>query len=841
MECVAVTAVAIVIALIFAIRAATLATRRVEALEQRLRSVELLLRAGIQPRAAEPAKAPPPVAPPAASVSAVSLAIPKEARPTATAVQAQGVERNITTRIATWLGAIAFFLAGAFLVKYTFDAGLLGPMVRVSLGGVFGAALIGAGEFLRRRDARIAEGLTAAGIAVLYAATLAAQSLYHFIGVTTGFALLAAITGLAIAFSLRTGPFVALLGLIGGFVTPGLIGSEDPRPGPLFVYFLLLQAGLAGVSRRRDWWALRPIAFAAAMVWVGLWLATPRGTLDGAWLAPFVIASLALLVFSADARTAARSGYRGVEALAALAAMVALGSVVRASGFSLTEWGFVGLLGGGTIVAARLDLRHLHLPWMSLGLTIVLLILWPRQQVSVDVSMYGWLCLGLGLIYGAGGTAALWRARTAGLFGALSCCGGVAAVLLAYDGLPLAPAGLSWGALCVTVAALYAVAAAPLVSPAVRAKLGDGPPAAMLTAMTALASLAVGIDFERRLIPVAWAIEVPLLALLFAWLRVAALKHLSAALLVIALASLLLPDMLSIPIGTTPIWNWLLYGYGVPAVALAAAAWIYHRAGESSLSPPLQSATALLLFVLATLETRHFFHREYLTESRLLLAESSSYVSVWLILASLSALAARGPTLIVARGSTQGLAVLSMFVAAVFLLLMQNPLWNNTSLGTAPAWNLLSLYGLPAVLLLALGYFVRGWPAPGLARGVAIGGIVMLFALVNLEVRQWFYGEILQGPSPTGAELYAYSAAWILFGLALLAIGILSGSPAARWCSLVVMLLAAGKVFLVDTAGLRDLYRVISLLGLGASLMLLAFVYQRFVFRDPKESLNAER
>ena len=38
-------------------------------------------------------------------------------------------------------------------------------------------------------------------------------------------------------------------------------------------------------------------------------------------------------------------------------------------------------------------------------------------------------------------------------------------------------------------------------------------------------------------------------------------------------------------------------------------------------------------------------------------------------------------------------------------------------------------------------------------------------------------------------------------------------------------------MFLFDTAHLADLYRVFSFLGLGLSLLLLAYLYQRFVFR----------
>jgi uncharacterized membrane protein len=47
------------------------------------------------------------------------------------------------------------------------------------------------------------------------------------------------------------------------------------------------------------------------------------------------------------------------------------------------------------------------------------------------------------------------------------------------------------------------------------------------------------------------------------------------------------------------------------------------------------------------------------------------------------------------------------------------------------------------------------------------------------------------------------------------------------------MLAAVSKVFLYDMAALVGLYRVFSFLGLGASLLLLAYLYQRFVFRVP--------
>jgi uncharacterized membrane protein len=56
-----------------------------------------------------------------------------------------------------------------------------------------------------------------------------------------------------------------------------------------------------------------------------------------------------------------------------------------------------------------------------------------------------------------------------------------------------------------------------------------------------------------------------------------------------------------------------------------------------------------------------------------------------------------------------------------------------------------------------------------------------------------------------------------------------------RWASLVVVVLAMGKVFLLDAAVLTGLYRVASFLGLGLSLMAIGYVYQRVLFRRPAE------
>ena len=50
--------------------------------------------------------------------------------------------------------------------------------------------------------------------------------------------------------------FIAVLGLLGGFLTPILLSSGQNQPIPLFSYLLLLNVGLAWVAYKKRWPAL---------------------------------------------------------------------------------------------------------------------------------------------------------------------------------------------------------------------------------------------------------------------------------------------------------------------------------------------------------------------------------------------------------------------------------------------------------------------------------------------------------------------------------------------------------------------------------------------------------
>jgi uncharacterized membrane protein len=64
----------------------------------------------------------------------------------------QNFEERIGTRWVVWVGGLTLALGGFFMVRYSIEAGLIGPGVRVMLGGAFALALLAAGEFLRRKE-----------------------------------------------------------------------------------------------------------------------------------------------------------------------------------------------------------------------------------------------------------------------------------------------------------------------------------------------------------------------------------------------------------------------------------------------------------------------------------------------------------------------------------------------------------------------------------------------------------------------------------------------------------------------------------------------------------------
>ena len=199
------------------------------------------------PRQAEMAHVPPEDAPDAIPDWAAGQSVPPIASATGgDARPGTSLEERLGTRWAVWVGGLALGLGGLLLVRYSIEQGLFGPGARIVLGALFAAALIAAGEWFRRTEARlpvetiptahIPSVLTAAGTVAAFGTIYAAHALYDFIGPALTFVLLGVVgIGTMLAAALH-GPALAGLGLAGAYVAPMLVSSDKPNPWPVVIY-----------------------------------------------------------------------------------------------------------------------------------------------------------------------------------------------------------------------------------------------------------------------------------------------------------------------------------------------------------------------------------------------------------------------------------------------------------------------------------------------------------------------------------------------------------------------------------------------------------------------------
>lgn len=762
--------------------------------------------------------APEPVAPPVSPARPVSL------------------EERLGARLPVWIGSIALALAGAFLVKYSFDKGLFSPTVRVAFGVMFGVGLLGAGEWMRRSNERVAQGLSAAGVADLYACFLAGVHLYGLIPPGVGFGLMALTTVVAVVLSLRQGIMVALIGMIGGFLTPYLVRSGEGGVRGLFAYLLLLQVGLLVVSRRRGWQEVGALSIGGGLVWTVIWMFNPFKPGDEIWLGLFLLLSVVSTLIACLSGAPRDTGVRSVLPVwvAAGGGLLAMALVADRGGYDTAEWGLFGLIAAGTLVLARLRPAFRPLAWVAAVVGIVLLGAWGTGLEEGDAGRFLVTAAALGALFAGGAYLASWGDEKPGQWGALSVISGLFLFLIAVaatEGKVERPLG----AVALGIAALYLIAALPVAR---RRPAMDPMLASLAVAVTAFVSLAVPLELERQWLTAAWAVEVVALVWLAGRFQLPVLSGLARAVAIGVMIRLLLnASVLDYPIGDHPLVHWLWYGYGVPVLAFVAAAVLARRRqGDHQFATLLEAGALAFAFVLVTLVIRQLFHPGDPGSGEVALAEWGALIAVWAamgwgLLAANRRLPERLPSL---EWGAQIILLVSAAAMILGPLLSDNPLWASEPVGETPVFNLLLwVYGVPAVLFaLAAAELRRRETRLPLAPAFSILVLVLAFALVSLEVRQVFQGNVLSGPTTSVVERWSYSAAWIVFGAALLMLGVARRGKMLRYASLVVMLLVIGKVFLYDMANLSDLWRVFSFLGLGVSLLALAWVYQRFVFRE---------
>lgn len=193
----------------------------------------------------------------------------------------------------------------------------------------------------------------------------------------------------------------------------------------------------------------------------------------------------------------------------------------------------------------------------------------------------------------------------------------------------------------------------------------------------------------------------------------------------------------------------------------------------------------------------------------------------------------------------------ALFALVAFRLLLDKDVLHMQARGIIVLNWLLYTYGVPAACFILGSSWLRSvevekhdpWERqlygekPRLSTGISFIGLILIFALINLEIADAFSkGEYVEFKWERDyARDLVTSLAWALYAVALLLVGMWRQNRALRFVSLGFLVLTIAKVFLFDLSNLRGVYRPLSFLGLALSLILVSLLYQRFVFQKDKK------
>lgn len=766
-----------------------------------------------------------------------------------------GFEQFLGTKMLVWLGGLALALAMGFFVHHAFKNNWVTPEIRLIGGAAFCLVLLGCADFVRAKADAVAQAMSGAGIAGLYTVIYSANHFYGFIGSPLDFLLSVVVTAAAVVLALRHGPFTAVLGMLGGFVMPVLLRTGEPAGGTFFGYLILLQLALVAVGRRRHWRWLSVLSLVFGTLWGGMSALNLFPVTARVWPEGLFFGMAAVYVFAAwptkcssQKTTPVWLGFVGVSV-----SLLLMLAHVSSGQYEPRGLGMLGLLAAAALILARLDTRFIRLPWAALAAVAGMLMAYSTwgQRGSPMAEHFVAGFAGAAGAYAAvlvlGAWACMWRSRQTATWAWFSLVSGVVVFGLVLAGLwDVVADGFAWWALAAGMAALYTVMATPrFVSLKRSGGIPELDPAvgvwAVGSALFAGVSVALAGYDDMPWMRLGWAALALMVWAIFVRLGIAALRGVVLVLTALVGICVIYPGPFFTPLAETPVWNELLLGYGGSAVVLGVIAWWTYRRNDRELSEMVQGiGLVVVLFTPAVLIRHGFVGDDW--EAGYSLYESATHAVAWLALGIIYVMlgTAWRQRVIAVGGALYG--VVGTLVAVVGSGLILNPLWNHDPVGTGLVFNgLIFVYLMPALLALGLGVLLGKEKMPlgksvGQLRGLlSVACLLLVFAWVSLNVRQGFVGPVLhlQASTMTSAEWYAYSVAWVALGALLLLIGVITGRATSRWGSLALMMLAVVKVFIFDAAELRDLYRVLSFLGLGFSLIALGYVYQRFVFKKP--------
>jgi len=213
---------------------------------------------------------------PAAPEAQIPAAVAAMASPASDA-QSEPIQWELLVgrRALGWVAVVSLIFGMAFFLRYAIQNEWIGPLGRVAVGALVGAALVIAGWSYHRRGWRIfSQMLTAAGVIVLYLASYSAFGFYHLLPRPMAALFLAIVVVESAVLAVRYDSLgVALTAVLGGLATPLLMHSDHDQYVALFTYLAVLDFAVVLLVLARPWPAVGTVALLGTQALFWSWYA----------------------------------------------------------------------------------------------------------------------------------------------------------------------------------------------------------------------------------------------------------------------------------------------------------------------------------------------------------------------------------------------------------------------------------------------------------------------------------------------------------------------------------------------------------------------------------------
>jgi uncharacterized membrane protein len=745
-----------------------------------------------------------------------------------------------------WLGGLVLALGGVFLARYAIEAGLLPPIVRLSLGGLFGVILVLVAEFLSRNAQRfnihtplISAALASGGFITCFAMSYMAFANYQFISVTAGFILLSVIALLSMLFALKYGALLAAIGMLGAYAVPALVSTGESNILALLIYISLVSIASVVVANRVEKSWLWIGSFIAHFVWgfTAVFLSDKQDQ----WLF-LMFAIVSLYTYVGMAVLGIRLQHTMHEPLSLKTLLMprkeqlgAIFPVLLISVYMLFvgfEWSHAFLTAILAVLLCAAAFRHSALdswPYVAFALAILLLFDMPMSDTFDDAgalfsSIY--LYVQIAVLAGLGFCILMLRAypqRFSYLL--LMVLVPTAFYGISYVLTPDATANFvyPYWTLQLLLIAVLGFYLATKASEAIH-KLG------YVSLANSCITLSCTMLLSASTLTLALAVQIALMTILANKYQLSLPKWLLKLAVAAVLFRLTLAPWLPAYADETILsihFTLVLY----PLVfVLFYIAW--YKQQDMAIKPWLSGGLLHLAALFVTTETSYFMSGEYPFGSNMSFSTLTIMAMNWLVLAAVyawrSQLAASSKMLYQVGAC---LLVAAAAVTHIHLNILNSPWFNSVALGEYPLFNLLlPLYLVPALLIM-LAISFKLVPKKLINVSIVVA-VLALFLFVNGTIRHSFNEGFIQFGGGfvnvmSQAELYTYSLVWLIIAAALIILGKRRSSSRLIQSGFVVLAAVVLKVFLIDSAGLEGLYRALSYIILGLSLVAIGWLFQR--------------